>query len=127
MLNDEDADADDRTLPDHEGDRDQRIVTRAHRRFKRVKTYENEARAHWRDDYKFANGDAYNNYQWPSEIYVARSGAQRPTITINKTQVHNRHIINDAKQNKSGIKFRPVGDGATAAAATIWEGIARHV
>ncbi|OYV74781.1 MAG: hypothetical protein B7Z66_15305 [Chromatiales bacterium 21-64-14] len=123
----DDEDADDRTLPDHEGDRDQRIVTRAHRRFKRVQTYEKEARENWLQDYKFANGDAYNHYQWPNEIYVARSGAQRPTLTINKTQVHNRHIINDAKQNKTGIKFRPVGDGATADAATIWEGIARHV
>ena len=122
----EDA-TDPRDVPDREADRERKIVSRAHRRFKRVRNYESDARNHWVDDYKFANGDAYINYQWPSEIYNARNGASRPTLTINKTQVHNRHIINDAKQHKSGIKFRTVGDGATAAAATIWEGIARHV
>lgn len=123
----DDVDVTARDLPREGADRNSRIVARAHRRFKRVQTYENDARSHWRDDYKFANGDEYNHYQWPEEIYVARSGTQRPTITINKTQVHNRHIINDSKQNKAAIKFRPVGNGATAAAATVWDGIARHV
>lgn len=118
-------DTDGRDIPEDGSGEDDEIVRRAHRRFKRCLAWESVARSRWRDDVKFANGDAYNNFQWPTAIMDDRGN--RPSLTINKTKVHNRHIINDAKQNKAGIKFRPVGDGATAAAANVWEGIARHI
>lgn len=106
-------------------DENDKVVRRAHKRFRRCQEWEGNARARWLDDVKFDSGDCYNNYQWPTEIYDDRGS--RPSLTINKTAVHNRHIINDAKQNKSGIKYRPIGDGATAEAALVWEGIARHI
>ena len=121
MLNDSDP----RDIPDDDPKSDSAIVKRAHRRFERARSWESVARSRMRDDIKFANADAYNNYQWPSEIYTTRKG--KPSLTINKTKVHNRHIINDAKQNKAAIKFRPVGNGATVEAAKVWEGIARHI
>ena len=106
---------------------DEAIVREAHRRWERCQKYESQARSWWRDEYKFANGDPYNNWQWPSAYYNARNSRNQPTLTINKARQLNLHIINDAKQKKSGIKFRPLGDGATAEAAKIWDGIARHV
>ena len=103
----------------------QSIVAEAHREFRRARAYEAEARNRWLDDLKFANGDAYNNYQWPSSIYQSRG--DRPSLTVNETRQHNLHITNEAKQNKSSVKYRPLGDGATTEAAEVWEGLYRHV
>ena len=101
------------------------IVRRAHRRFRKCQRYETEARNNWMSDYKFANGDVYNNYQWPIDIYQDRGN--RPSLTVNETRQHNLHIINEAKQNKAEVKYRPTGAGATEAAAEVYEGLYRHI
>lgn len=77
------------------------------------------------DDQKFANGDAYNNYQWPQVAQKIRG--DRVMLTVNETQQHNLHIINEAKQNKASVKYRPVGDGASPESAEVYEGIYRHI
>src|SRR6266481_1396149 len=101
------------------------IVLRAHRRFLKCQRYETSARSNWIADYKFANGDVYNNYQWPVDIYQDRGS--RPSLTVNETRVHNLHLINEAKQNKTDVKYRPTGGGATEAAAEVFEGLYRHI
>lgn len=101
------------------------VVRRAHARFKKCRKWEAEARTRWLDDYKFANGDAYNNFQWPDAIYQTRGN--RPSLTVNEVHQHNLHIINEAKQNKSSAKYRPVGNGANADSAEVMEGIYRHI
>ena len=63
---------------------------------------------------KFGNGDAYNKFQWPSELIAYREGQRKPALTVNKTQVHCLQIINDQRQNKTSISIRPVGGEATA-------------
>lgn len=103
------------------------IVREAHRRFERCQKWEAIARQRGLDDNKFAHGDSENNYQWPDRIYSDRVTNDQPALTINKTRQHNLQIINDAKQKKSGIKYRPIGDGATAQAAETLEGIVRHI
>src|SRR5580658_8047815 len=107
------------TLNDELAQGNDAIVNEAHREFRKAKQIESEARQRWRDDYKFANADAYNNFQWPDAIYQTRG--ERPSLTVNETRQHNLHITNEAKQNKSGVKYRPVGDGATADAAEAFE------
>jgi hypothetical protein len=101
------------------------IVRRAHKRFLKCQRYEANARQNWLADYKFANGDVYNNYQWPVEIYQDRGA--KPSLTVNEVYVHNLHIINEAKQNKADVKYRPTGAGATEAAAEVYEGMYRHI
>jgi Phage P22-like portal protein len=113
------------TLNDELAQGNDAIVNEAHREFRKAKQIESEARQRWRDDYKFANADAYNNFQWPDAIYQTRG--DRPSLTVNETRQHNLHITNEAKQNKSGVKYRPVGDGATADAAEAFEGLYRHI
>jgi hypothetical protein len=103
------------------------IVREAHRRFKRCEDWEATARARWLQDYKFANGDSENHYQWPDKLYQDRENDDRPALTISKVRQHNLQIINDAKQKKSGIKYRPIGDGATVKAAEVYEGVVRHI
>lgn len=118
--------SDDDTIPDRAGSsEDQEIVAEAHKRFRKCQKFEAEARERWLDDYKFANGDERNNYQWPDAIYQTRG--DRPTLTVNETHQHNLHIINEAKQNKSTVRYRPVGNGATAQSAEVMEGIYRHI
>jgi len=101
------------------------VVRRAHKRFKKCQDWENVARQNWREDYKFANGDVYNNYQWPVGMVGQRG--ERPSLTVNETRQHNLHIINEAKQNKAAVKYRPTGGGATAEAAEVYEGMYRHI
>src|SRR5712672_1178329 len=103
------------------------IVREAHKRFERCRKWESVARERARNDIKFANGDSENHYQWDDTLYQDRIDNDRPALTISKVRQHNLQIINDAKQKKSGIKYRPIGDGATADAAEVYEGIARHI
>lgn len=101
------------------------IVRRAHKRFRKCQAWESTARQNWLKDYKFANGDEYNNYQWPDDLYESRGS--RPSLTVNETRTHNDHIINEATQNKASVKYRPTGGEATAEAAEVYEGLYRHI
>ena len=111
-------------LPD-DGSPTDNVVFRAHRRFARCKSWESIARQNWLMDIKFDAGDAYNNFQWPTDIYADRGS--KPSLTVNETHQHNLHIINEAKQNKSGVKFRPTSGQASADSAEIYEGMYRHI
>lgn len=106
---------------------DDEIVREARDRFRRGNERESSARKNFVLDIKAAHADSYNLYQWDDEVYSARSGQQRPSLTINKIRQHNLQIINDAKQNKTAAKVRPVGGGATVEAAAIFEGVIRHI
>lgn len=109
---------------------DDKIVKEAAKRFKKCETWESTARIRWIEDEKFVNGDSDNMYQWPDALRTARGSGtddERPCLTINKTRQHVLQIINDARQNKTAIKYRPVGGGATYEAAQVLDGIVRHI
>jgi len=110
-----------------DSDKFQKVLKRAQERFKRCEGWESYARRLFMDDIRFANADADNKYQWPTRMWNDRQRDERPALTINKTRQHNLNIINDAKMNKPGIKYRAAGNGATAESARIWDGIARHI
>src|ERR1700688_2769261 len=94
---------------------DERILMEARLRFRRCKEHQGNADTRFLEDTKFANADARNGWQWPEKIWQERTGDgnDKPTLTINKTKMHNRIVINDAMQNKSSIKIRPTGGHAT--------------
>lgn len=109
---------------------DDKIVREAQKRFNRCEMWESTARKRWIEDEKFVNGDSDNLYQWPDQLRAARgvgTGDERPCLTINKTRQHCLQIINDARQNKTSIKFRPVGGGATYEAGQVLDGMVRHI
>jgi hypothetical protein len=108
-------------------DKDQKIIDEATKRFKLCQEWESRQRAVADDDVKFVNGDPDNNYQWPNDLRKARELDQQPCLTINKARQHCLQIINDAKQNKPGVKISPVGNGATFEAAQVFGGIVRHI
>lgn len=106
---------------------DEKIIKEAKKRFNLCVNWEAEARRRYEEDIKFANGDSYNNYQWPFEIYNDRIEGDRPCLTVNKVQQHNLMVINDAKQNKPGVNIRPVGDEASFEAAQIFQEVVHHI
>lgn len=104
---------------------DAKIILEAQIRFKACEEWEQTAWTLYEEDIKFAEADSDNGYQWPAVVSSQRG--ERPSLTINKVRQHNLQIINDAKMNKPGIKYRAVGDGASAEGAQVFEGIARHI
>lgn len=112
---------------DETGTADENILRRALTRFKRCEEWERDFRNNYRMDTRFANGDSYNNYQWPQPVAQRMQQDTTPMLTVNKTRQHNLQIINDAKQNKPGVIIRPVGGEASFDAAQTFEGIVRHI
>jgi len=111
-------------------DSDSKLLKEAKQRFKRCDLWEAIARKRWLEDYKFYNADSYNMYQWPDNARNARgfgTGDERPCLTVNKSAKHCDMIINDALQNKTQIRIKPVGNEATFEASEILEGVVRHI
>lgn len=102
-----------------------KILEEARRRFRRAYDWEATARSRFLDDLKFAEGDAYNNYQWPTGIQGERS--KRPMLTINRVRQHNLDILNDARQSRVAVKVRPLRGGASYESAMILDGLIRHI
>ena len=73
-------------------------------------------------DLRFLTGD-----QWPDGEPEERRKVNRPALTINKLPPFVKQITNDQRKQKPGVKVSPVGGGADAATAEIFEGIIRHV
>jgi len=103
------------------------IVREAKQRFQRCQSWESVPRSRWIDDVKFAEGDSFNQYQWPNQIRRQRDVDERPCLTVNKVRQHNLKIINENKKNKPSIKLRATGGGATADSARVYNSIVRHI
>ncbi len=113
--------------PTSQEEKDNEILLEAKKRFKVCEEWEAQARVWFTYDYKFANGDSNNMYQWDNWVVGDRQQNQRPCLTINKTMQHNLQIINDGKQNKPGVAIRPVGDTASFEAAQVFQEVVRHI
>lgn len=103
------------------------FITGIKKRFTQCENWEAQARLNFEYDYKFANGDAHNKYQWDNDLVLTRELEDKPCLTINKTAIHNLMVINDAKQNKPGVRIRPVGDEATYEGAQIYQELIYHI
>jgi hypothetical protein len=106
---------------------DNEIILEAKKRFKICEDWEAQARVYFGYDYKFANADSNNMFQWDNWVVGDRITLKRPCLTINKTMQHCLQIINDGKQNKPGVNIRPVGDEASFEAAQVFQEVTRHI
>lgn len=104
---------------------DAEVLREAKKAFEHCTTWESTARSNARSDRRFANGDAFNNWQWDQTVRTARG--DRPCLTHNKVRQHNLQIINDARQNKQSVKVTPTGGQASYEAAQVFEGIIRRI
>lgn len=108
-------------------EKEQKIVNVGKKRFKQCEAWEATARVRFDYDYKFANGDTHNKYQWDNDLVLSREIEDKPCLTVNKTRQHNLMILNDMKQNKPGVRIRPVGDEATYEGAQIYQELIYHI
>lgn len=110
-----------------QSEKDRKIIVEAMKRFNAAKSWETQARSYFLQDYRFANGDSRNMYQWDKERRNERDATQRPYLTINKTRQHCLQIINDGKQNKPSIAVKPTGGDATYESAQVLQDMIRHI
>jgi hypothetical protein len=103
------------------------IVEEARKRFDRCAEWESSYRKKFIDDIKFEYGDSENGYQWPVEKFNDRTRQSRPCLTMNMVNQHNKMISNQARKNKSSVKFLALGNGATKESADVYRDIMRHI
>lgn len=67
---------------------------------------------------------------WPERLRMAREGdpkGARPCLVVSDLPSRVHQITNDFRQNRPGIKVRPVDDKADKDAAEVFNGVIRHV
>ena len=68
--------------------------------------------------------------QWDSAIRRERENdpnGARPCLTIDKINQYIVQVVNDMRQNRPGIKVRPVDDDADPETAKMLQGLTRHI
>lgn len=102
------------------------VVERAKKFFDRVVAYESAQRAMELDDIRFVG----LLEQWPANIKQIREldpqGA-RPCLVVDKVNQYKNQIVNNIRQNRAGIKVRPVDDNSDIEVAEVYQGIVRHI
>jgi hypothetical protein len=84
----------------------------------------------WRENHDLALDDinfSVLGEQWDEKIKKEREDEDRPCITINKFPAHIRQVVNDARQNKPAIRFRPVDDNSDPETAEVLNGLVRNI
>ena len=99
-------------------------------RWKLAEEFERIDRELAAEDLKFAAG---GEGQWPAGMAAERERDGRPMLTINRLAASIKQVINDARQNKPGIRVIPGGtedadaEKRAKAKAEIYEGIVRQI
>lgn len=102
-----------------------KVIERAQKRFNLAADLESEGRIERLDDIKFVR----LGQQWPDSVKRDRErpGQERPMLTINRLFQFRNQIINEIRQNRPGIKVRPVDDKSDVDTAEIMQGLIRHI
>lgn len=102
------------------------VIERAKKFFDRVVAFEAEQRKDEIDDIRFVG----LLDQWPANIKQIREqdpqGA-RPCLVVDKVNQYKNQIVNNIRQNRAGIKVRPVDDYSDIEVAEVIQGIVRHI
>lgn len=107
--------------------KDEDILATARKRFERCREYYNESREKQKDDIRFEAASPDDPWQWPEEMRRKRQQEGRPCLTINKLPQHVSQVVNDIRQNRPAMRFRPAAGDASAETADILNGLARHI
>ena len=104
---------------------DSKLIAKIQTRFQLAADLESEGRIERLDDAKFVR----LGQQWPESVKRDRErpGQERPMLTINRIFQFRNQIINEIRQNKPGIKIRPVDDTADVETAEVLQGLIRHI
>ena len=102
-----------------------KVIERAQKRFNLAADLESEGRIERLDDIKFVR----LGQQWPDSVKRDRErpGQERPMLTINRLFQFRNQVINEIRQNRPGIKVRPVDDKSDVDTAEVMQGLIRHI
>jgi hypothetical protein len=98
--------------------------------WKRADQHERRDRELCAEDLKFSSG---GEGQWPQGEAQRREAEGRPMITVNRLAASIKQVINDARQNRPGIKIIPAGtddpqaEKAAKKKAEVIEGLIRQI
>jgi hypothetical protein len=99
------------------------LIADAKEAFKECQDAESLNRQEAVDDLRFARLAE----QWPESIRQQRELEGRPVLTINRMPTFIRQVVNETRQNRPQMKFRPVGEGADQATASVFDGLGRQI
>jgi len=97
------------------------LLKKAKERYRVLSDYWSDNRNSALEDIRFRSGD-----QWPENLKRAREKKGRPALVLDKLNQYIRQVVNDGRQNRPSIKFRPVGDGDVKVAEA-FDGITRSI
>lgn len=100
---------------------DAELLEEARERFKLCEEFWGRNQNAWIEDAKFRNLD-----QWPSDVITLR-GDERPCPVVDKCNQYVRQVVNDGRQNRPGVKVRPVDDKGDIKVAGAFQGVIRHI
>lgn len=111
---------------------DEQILSLARKRLDMAIAALSDTRENEIDDLKFAAGSSDNNWQWPTDVFNARTNTDgglnaRPMLTVNQLPQHIKQITNDQRQNRPGGQTIPMNDGASVEVSEMLDGLIRHV
>lgn len=99
-----------------------KIHALALKRFKLTQVKEAENRRTALESIRFTDGD-----QWPASIKEERGKDGRPCLTSNKLRKFVKQVVSDIRQNKVGVKVRPVDNKADVTGAQVRNDLIRHI
>lgn len=99
-----------------------KIIDESKKRFKLCQEAERHFREESLDDLRFRAGD-----QWPPSAKRRREEEKRPCLTLNVLPARERQILNDRRQNRTGVDVHPVDDKADVETAKVLKGMIRHI
>src|SRR4051812_48199934 len=104
-------------------DSDEKILEAARDDYRRAREAWAENQQEARADLEFAR----LGKQWDASVEQQRRRENRPCLTFNKMPAFIRQVVNDARQNKPGIKVHPQDSGADRRVAEIYDGLIRNI
>lgn len=113
--------AEDDVKPSGDTKRKEDLLKRAKDRYKVIEEYWADNRKKALEDIKFRAGD-----QWPEAMKKKRDDANRPALVLDKLSQYLRQVVNDGRQNRPAIKYRPKGDGDQKV-ADAFQGLTRSI
>lgn len=105
-----------------EGDKGETLHKRALARYKVLDDYWQENLKLALEDIKFRAGD-----EWPDDIKRKREDSKRPCLTFRRGEQYIRQVVNDGRQNRPAIKYRPIDSGSDVKVAKAFMGLARDI
>lgn len=100
----------------------QKLHARAMKRYKELEDYWSENRKLALKDIEFRAGK-----HWPEELKSKREKKGRPCLSFDKISQYIRQVVNDGRQNRPSIKYRPVDEEGDPKVCEGFQGITRHI